>query len=57
MKDKYIVSAAPHLHDKTTIPMVMWNVVFALSPALIAATIFFGFSALWLTLIGAFSAV
>lgn len=57
MKDKYTVSAAPHLHDKTTISMVMWNVVLALSPALVFAVYFWGWKALMLTLIGAFSAV
>lgn len=57
MKEKFIVSAAPHLHDKTTIPMVMWNVVLALSPALAFATYFWGFRAFMLTMVGAFSAV
>jgi len=54
---KYIVSSSPHLHDRTSIPMVMWNVVLALVPALVAAVYFWGFRALWLTLIGAFAAV
>ena len=57
MKDKYIVSPAPHLHDRTSIPMVMWNVVIALVPALVAAVWFWGFRSLLLTLIGAFAAV
>ncbi len=57
MKDKYIVSPAPHLHDRTTISMVMWNVVLALSPALVFAVYFWGFRALMLTMIGAISAV
>ena len=34
MKDKFIVSPAPHIHDSTSIPKVMWNVVIALLPAL-----------------------
>lgn len=37
--------------------MVMWNVVIALVPALIAAVYFWGFKSLVLTLLGAFSAV
>lgn len=57
MKDRIIVSAAPHLHDRTNIPMVMWNVVIALVPALVAAVWFWGWKSLWLTLLGAFSAV
>ena len=57
MKDKYIVSAAPHVHDRTNVSWVMWNVVIALVPALIAAVYFWGFRSLWLTLLGAFTAV
>jgi electron transport complex protein RnfD len=57
MEHKVIVSPAPHLHDKTTVPWVMWQVVIALLPALAAAVYFFGWNALFLTLMGAFSAV
>lgn len=57
MKENYIVSPAPHLHDRTSVPMVMWNVVIALVPALIAAVWFWGLRSLWLTLAGAFAAV
>ena len=51
MKDKYTVSPAPHLHDRTTIPNVMWNVVLALTPALIFAVYYWGFRSLLLTLL------
>ncbi len=57
MKGKYLVSPAPHLHDKTSVSMIMWNVILALSPALVFAVYFWGFRALMLTMIGAFSAV
>jgi len=57
MKDIYKVSPAPHLHDHTSIPKVMWNVVIALVPALVAAIYFWGLRSLWLTLAGALSAV
>jgi len=57
MKDKYLVSSAPHLHDKTTTRNVMWNVIIALSPALVFAVYYWGFRALMLTLLGAVSAV
>ncbi|NLK50125.1 MAG: RnfABCDGE type electron transport complex subunit D [Candidatus Cloacimonetes bacterium] len=57
MKDKVLVSPAPHLHDSSSIPKVMWNVVLALVPALIAAVYFWGFNALLLTLLGGVSAV
>ncbi len=57
MKDKFTVSSAPHVHDLTTIPMVMWNVVLALTPALVFSVYYWGFRALLLTLVGAISAV
>ncbi len=57
MKDKVLVSPAPHIHDATTIPNVMWNVVLALVPALIASVYYWGFRALFLSLLGAVTAV
>lgn len=57
MKDKYTVSPAPHLHDRTSIPNVMWNVVIALLPALAFAVYYWGWRSLWLTLIGVVAAV
>lgn len=57
MDNKYIVSPAPHLHDKTNVKNVMWNVVIALTPALLFAVYYWGFRALLLTLTGAVAAV
>ncbi|HPF08597.1 MAG: RnfABCDGE type electron transport complex subunit D [Candidatus Cloacimonetes bacterium] len=57
MKDKYIVSPAPHVHDKSTVKNVMWNVVIALIPALLFAVYYWGLRALILTLTGAIAAV
>lgn len=57
MKDRFIVSPAPHLHDRSNIPNVMWNVVIALTPALIFAVYYWGLRSLWLTLLGAGAAV
>jgi len=51
------VSASPHLHENVNIPKVMWTVVATLIPALIAAYIFFGRQAIFLTLLGIISAV
>jgi len=56
-KDKLFVAPAPHVHDKSTVKNVMWNVVLALVPALLFATYFWGFRALLLTLTGAVTAV
>ncbi len=55
--DKLIVSPAPHVHDKSTVKNVMWNVVLALLPALVFATYFWGIRALLLSLTGAVAAV
>lgn len=57
MKDKYQVSPAPHLHDRASIPNVMWNVVLALLPALGFAVYYWGLRSLWLTLLGVLAAV
>ena len=57
MKDKYIASPAPHLHDRTSVPNVMWNVVIALLPALAFAVYYWGLRSLWLTLLGVVAAV
>ncbi|MDD3536255.1 MAG: RnfABCDGE type electron transport complex subunit D [Candidatus Cloacimonetes bacterium] len=57
MKDKYLVSAAPHVHDGSSIKNVMWNVVLALVPALVFAVYYWGLRALMLSLTGALSAV
>jgi len=44
-----IVSVSPHIHDSTSVNSVMWNVVVALMPALLAGIIFFGYNAIFLT--------
>jgi electron transport complex protein RnfD len=56
-QDRLIVSPAPHVHDKTTVKNVMWNVVLALVPALLFATYYWGVRALLLSLTGAVAAV
>jgi len=55
--EKLIVTPAPHIHDQTSVKWVMWRVVLALVPALIAAIYFFVFHALLLTLYGAAAAM
>lgn len=55
--DIYTVSASPHLHETTSVKQVMWNVVIALLPALVVATILFGYRALTLTIYGIIAAV
>jgi Na+-translocating ferredoxin:NAD+ oxidoreductase subunit D len=57
MENKFVVSAAPHLHDRSSVSFVMWQVVIALIPALIASVYFFGIQALLLTLYGGLAAM
>lgn len=45
---KLIVSASPHIHDGSSTSRIMLDVIIALSPAVIASTIFFGPRALLL---------
>ncbi len=57
MSNVYAVSAAPHLKQKISVSGVMWQVVGALTPALIAAAIFFGWQAILLVGYGVAAAV
>ena len=43
---RLLISASPHLHARDTTPRIMWNVVGSLVPVVLAATWFFGVSAL-----------
>ncbi len=45
MNDQLVVSSSPHVRDVTTISNIMWSVVKALIPAVLAAVYFFGFQA------------
>jgi len=51
------VSSSPHLHEQVNVRRVMWTVVIALLPALIAAYIFFGWRSIWITILGVVAAV
>ena len=42
MNDVFAVSAAPHINQKISIKSVMWQVVLALTPALLVGIFFFG---------------
>ena len=52
-----IVSVSPHLHDSSSVKSVMWNVVIALMPALVAAVYYFGINVLLLTIYGVVAAM
>lgn len=49
MSNKLIVSASPHIHDCATTSTIMRDVLIALAPAMIAATLIFGFRAILMT--------
>ncbi|MBL7085649.1 MAG: RnfABCDGE type electron transport complex subunit D [Candidatus Cloacimonetes bacterium] len=51
------ISSSPHFHENVNVKKVMWSVVIALLPALLAAYIFFGLRSIWLTALGIISAV
>jgi H+/Na+-translocating ferredoxin:NAD+ oxidoreductase subunit D len=44
--EKLIVTAAPHIRSQDSVPRIMWHVVASLVPVVVAATWFFGVSAL-----------
>ncbi len=48
MKKNLIVSSSPHIFDKLTTPRIMWGVVVALVPVMIASIFFFKFLAVGL---------
>lgn len=54
---KLIVSTSPHLHKDESIGKIMWTVVISLIPAGIAGAFIFGFSALWVIILGVISAL
>ncbi len=53
----YNISVSPHIHSKESIPRIMWGVVIALIPALIASIYFFGMRAFWMEISTVFAAV
>jgi electron transport complex protein RnfD len=52
-----IVSVSPHMHNGTSVKSVMWNVVIALIPVLVAGCYYFGYRTLTLTIYGIIAAV
>ena len=57
MKDKFIVSASPHLHKDESVSKIMWTVVISLIPAGLAGVFIFGLNAFWLIVLGIVSAL
>ncbi len=57
MNDVFAVSAAPHVKQNISVKSVMWQVVLALSPALLVGIFFFGVQSLVLTMYAVAAAV
>lgn len=53
----YLVTHAPHVKDKASVPKLMYTVIFALLPAVLAGIYFFGLRALFLIIICVVTAV
>ncbi|MBN2088538.1 RnfABCDGE type electron transport complex subunit D [candidate division KSB1 bacterium] len=51
MENKFYVSSSPHITAKDSIQKIMFDVVLALVPAMIAAIYFFGYQAGWIILL------
>ena len=45
MKDTYLLTTSPHIHNAESIPRVMYSVVIALVPAMLVSIYYFGLSA------------
>src|SRR6056297_2717773 len=56
-KEQYIITSQPHVRDKTSVNEIMWSVVLALVPAMIAAIYFFKFKALAIIAVSVLGAV
>ena len=57
MNKKLVVSVSPHIKSKEDVKSIMWLVVLALVPAMIAGIVFFGARAVWVILLSTLSAV
>ncbi|MFW6035503.1 MAG: RnfABCDGE type electron transport complex subunit D [Halothermotrichaceae bacterium] len=51
MREQLVVSSSPHVRDNTTVNQIMWSVVLALLPAVIAAIYIFKMQAFFIILV------
>lgn len=49
-ENKFILESSPHIHDKDSVPKIMYAVIISLAPAIFASIYFFRFRAVWLYL-------
>ncbi|QNO13631.1 RnfABCDGE type electron transport complex subunit D [Alkalicella caledoniensis] len=57
MNNNFVVGPSPHIKSPRTIDYIMWDVVVALIPAMIAATIFYGMAAFYILFASTFAAL
>lgn len=55
--EQLVVSSSPHVRDITTVSQIMWSVILALVPAMIAAIYYFKFQAFAIIVVSVFGAV
>lgn len=55
--EQLMVTPNPHIKDSTSVEEIMWTVIYALIPAVLAATYFFGFRALLIVAVSILGAV
>ncbi|MDI3548815.1 MAG: H+/Na+-translocating ferredoxin:NAD+ oxidoreductase subunit [Halanaerobiales bacterium] len=55
--EQLVVTSSPHVRDDTSVSQIMWSVVFALIPAMLAAVYYFKIQALGIILVSVLGAV
>lgn len=55
--EQLIITSSPHVRDETSVSQIMWSVVLALVPAMIAAIYFFEFDAISIIFVSVLGAV
>ncbi|SES65602.1 RnfABCDGE type electron transport complex subunit D [Anaerobranca gottschalkii] len=57
MKDKFVVGPSPHIRSPRDINYIMWDVVVALIPVMLASIIFYGMAAVYILFVSTFTAL
>ena len=55
--NKLFISHSPHIQSSETVKKLMYGVVLAMAPIFIVSVIFYGFAAIYLTLVSVLSCV
>ncbi len=57
MRERLIVSASPHIREDVSVQKIMYGVVIALVPAIVGSVYFYGYRALYLTVLAVVAAL